>query len=50
MEGCVSVGRNSIVWMDYLEGIINEENDWDHNVEGGAVDVPVECVSRDEVV
>ena len=30
---------------DYMEWIRNEENDWDHNVEGDAVGVVV-CVSR----
>ena len=26
------------VWKDYIERIINEENDWDHNVEGDAIE------------
>ena len=30
--------------------IMNEENDWDHNVEGDAVDGPVVCVCREEVL
>ena len=25
------------VWKDYMERITNEENDWDHNVEEGAI-------------
>ena len=29
---------------------MNEENDWDHNVEGDAVKGPVVCVSREEVL
>ena len=29
-----------------MERIMNEENDWDHNVEGDAVEGPVVCVSR----
>ena len=32
--------------MDYVEGIMNEENDWDNNVEGDAV----VCVCREEVL
>ena len=28
---------------------MNEENDWDRNVEGDAVEGPVVCVSREEV-
>ena len=33
-----------------MEGIMNKENDWDHNVEGNAVKGPVVCVSREEIV
>ena len=36
--------------MDCMKRIMNEENDWDHNVEGDAVEVPVNCVSIDKVV
>ena len=46
MENCVSVRRR--------EGksgrIMNEENDWHHNVEGVAVEGPVFCVGRKEVL
>ena len=39
------------VWKDYIERIMNEENDWDHNVEGDAVEGPVVFVmSREEVL
>ena len=34
------------VWMDYMERVMNKENDWDRNVEGDAVEGPVVCVSR----
>ena len=33
-----------------MERIMNEENGWDHNVEGDAVEGPVVCVSREEVL
>ena len=33
-----------------MEMIMNEENDWDHNVEENAVKGPVVCVSREEVL
>ena len=33
-----------------MEMIMNEENDWDHNVQGDAVEGPVVCVSREEVL
>ena len=29
---------------------MNEENDWDRNVEGDAVEGPAVCVSREEVL
>ena len=31
-----------------MERIMNEENDWDHNIDGDAVESPVLCVSREE--
>ena len=33
-----------------MERILNDENDWYHNVEGDDVEGPVMCVSRDDVV
>ena len=33
-----------------MERIMNEENDWDHNVEGDAVEGTVVHVSREEVL
>ena len=38
------------VWMDYMERIMNVENDWDHNVEGDVVDGAVVSVGREEVL
>ena len=38
------------VWKDYMKKIIDEENEWDHNVEGDTVQGRVVCVSREEVV
>ena len=38
------------VWKEYMERIMNEENDWDRNSEGDAVEGPVVCVSREEVL
>ena len=48
------------VWKDYMknermnekdhERIMNVENDWDHNVDGNAVEGPVVCVGREEVL
>ena len=33
-----------------MEKIMNKENDGDHNVEGDAVEDPVVCVGREEVL
>ena len=33
-----------------MERIMNDENNWDHNVEEDAVEDPICCVGRDEVV
>ena len=29
---CFSEKKRGEVWKDYMERIMNEENDWDHNV------------------
>ena len=33
-----------------MERIMNEENDWDHNVEGDAVEGPIVWVGREDVL
>ena len=33
-----------------MEGVMNKENDRDYNVEGDAVEGPVVCVSREELL
>ena len=45
---CFSEKERGNVWKDYMERIMNEENDWDRNVEGDAVEGPVVCASREE--
>ena len=47
---CFSENERDKVWKDYMERIINEKNDLDHNVEEDAVEGPVVCVSREEVL
>ena len=47
---CFSEKERRIVWKHYTERIMNEENDWDRNVDGDAVEGPVACVSREEVL
>ena len=34
---CFSEKEKGKVWKDYIKLIMNEENDWDHNVEGEVV-------------
>ena len=43
---CFSEKERGKVWKDYLERIVNEENDWDHDVEEDAV----VCVRREDVL
>ena len=47
---CFCEKERCIVWKDYMEMIMNEENDLDHNAEGDAVEGPVICVSIEEVL
>ena len=47
---CFREKERGNVWKDYMERIMNEENDWDRNVEGDAVEGPVVCVSREEML
>ena len=49
MESCISVRRKEEVMQNYMEMIMNEENDWDHNVERYVVEGPVDCISGDDV-
>ena len=42
---CFCVKERRKVRQDYMEMIMNEENDWGHNVEGDAVEGPAVCVS-----
>ena len=47
---CFSGKESGKLRNDYMEKITNEENDWNHNVEGDAVEGPVVCVSKEEVL
>ena len=47
---CFNEKERGKVLKDYIERIMNEENDCYHNVEGDAVEGPVVCVSREEVL
>ena len=43
---CFSEKERGKVWKDYMEMIMNAENDWYDNVDGDAVEGPVVCVIR----
>ena len=47
---CFNEKERGKVWKDYMERIMNEENFLDHNVERDAVESPVVCVSRENVL
>ena len=47
---CISEKERGKVWKFCMERIMNEDNDWDHNVEGDAVEGPVVCLGREEVL
>ena len=47
---CFSEKGRGKFWMDYMERVMNEENDWDHNLEGDAFEGSLACVSRQEVL
>ena len=40
---CFSEKERGKVWKDNMERIMNEENNWDRNVEGDAIDCPLVC-------
>ena len=50
MRGSDEKKERGKVWKDYMERIMNEENDWDHNVEGDGEEAPVVCVRKWEVL
>ena len=47
---CFCEKESGKVWKDYMERIMNDENDFNHYVEGDAVEGPVVCVSREVVL
>ena len=47
---CLCEKERGKVWKDHIERIIDEKNDWDHNVEGDAVEGPVVWVGRETVL
>ena len=47
---CFSEKAGGSIWKDYMERMMNEENYSDHYVEGDAVEGPLVCVIKCEVV
>ena len=47
---CFSEKERGKVWKDYMERIIIEENVWNYNDKGDAVEGPVVCVSKEDVL
>ena len=47
---CFSEKERGKVWKDYVERIQTEGTDWDHSVEGDAVEGPAVSVSKQEVL
>ena len=44
MESCVTVRRKEVACKGYMKRIMNDKNDWNHNVEGDAIEGPVVVV------
>jgi len=37
-------------WMEHMEKLVNEENEWDHRISAGVKEGPADCIRIDEVV
>jgi len=36
-------------WKEYMEKLMNEENEWDHRISAGIKEGPADCIRIDEV-
>jgi len=36
-------------WKEYMEKLMNEENEWDHRISAGVKEGPADCIRMDEV-
>ena len=43
---CLGEKEGGKVWKDYMESILIEDNYWDHNMEGDAVEGTLDCKQR----
>jgi len=37
------------LWKEYMEKVMNEENEWDHRISAGIKEGPANCIRIDEV-
>ena len=36
-------------WKEYMEKLMNEENEWDHRISAGVKEGPADCIRIDEI-
>jgi len=50
-SGKVIVGDKGIKdsWKEYMEKLMNEENEWDHKLSAEVMEGPADCIRLDEV-
>ena len=36
-------------WKEYMEKLMNEENEWDHRISAGVKEGPADCIKTSEV-
>ena len=36
-------------WKEYMEKLMNEENEWDHGISAGVKEGPADCIKTSEV-
>ena len=44
-----AVNRIKDAWKEYMEKLMNEENEWDHRISAGVKEGPADCIRIDEV-
>jgi len=51
VSGKVIVDKKGIKdsWKEYMEKLMNEENEWDHRIEATVKEGPADCIMMDEV-
>jgi len=52
ISGIVIVGEKGIedLWKEYMEKLMNEENEWDHGISPEVKEGPADCIKISEVV